>query len=250
MKLDAAFLVTYSAVFIRISAMMLTAPLFSGMGTPVLVRVFMGAAIACAVSPVVYGSISVPEDLLQLGLLVGREAITGMAIGFCIQLALSAAQMAGSFLDVAVGFGMASVLAPNTSLPSTILSKFKTLLAIALFLALNGHHIMMKALVGSYSFTGSLTAESGMTAMLSGLGSMSLLALQIALPVAAVTFVVDAALGIVNKAVPQINVLMAGISAKLLAGLVALALSLPALAYGVSQGLTIASDLIGKAFGS
>jgi flagellar biosynthesis protein FliR len=78
---------------------------------------------------------------------------------------------------------------------------------------------------------------------------MTLLALQMAAPVAAVSFVVDAALGLVNRAVPQMPALLVGLPAKVLMGLVALSVGLPALVGTVEAGVERTTDAISRSFG-
>lgn len=248
MTLDSALLVAFLAAFLRTSAMVFASPLFSGTSTPVIVRVFFSFALSLALAPALQSSMVVPPDMYALAGLAFTEIVSGLMIGFAVQMVLLGAQVAGAFLDMQVGFGLASVLAPNNSLPATILSKFKFMLAMVVFLSINGHHMLMQALTASYGATSELTARIGLEMALDGLWKMSLIALQIALPVAAVSFIVDACLGIISRAVPQINVLMAGISAKLLVGLIGLSLALPAVAAGVTHGVDVAQDMIVRMF--
>lgn len=248
MSLDSALLAAFFAGFLRTSAMVLAAPLFGGNGTPVIVRIFFAAALSLCLTPILYGQVSIPSDALSLLFFAGKEIACGLLIGVAVQFVLWAAEIAGNFLDMQVGFGLASVLVPNQSLPSTVISKFKFMLALVLLVTVNGHHLLVQALVTSYRAGDSITMATAFDQVLTGLGTMSLLAIQIAAPVAAVAFVVDASLGIVSRAVPQINILMVGIPGKLLAGIVAVGIALPALAAGVSRGVEIAAEALGKTF--
>lgn len=248
MNLDSAFLAAFFAAFLRTSAMVLAAPLFGGNGTPVIVRVFFAAALSLCLTPILYGNVAVPNDAISLLLFVGKEIACGLLIGVAVQFVLWAAEIAGNFLDMQVGFGLASVLVPNQVIPSTVISKFKFMLALVLLVTVNGHHLLIQALAASYATADRITMAKAYDQILGGLAEMSLLAIQIAAPVAAVAFVVDATLGIVSRAVPQINILMVGISAKLLAGMVAVAVGLPALAGGVSRGIELAAQSLMRTF--
>lgn len=248
MNLDSAFLAAFFAAFLRTSAMVLAAPLFGGNGTPVMVRIFFAAALSLCLTPVLYGNIAIPSDAISLLLFAGKEIACGLLIGVAVQFILWAAEVAGNFLDMQVGFGLASVLVPNQAIPSTVISKFKFMLALVLLVTVNGHHLLVQALAASYAAGDQITMTRAYDQVISGLAGMSVLAIQIAAPVAAVAFVVDATLGIVSRAIPQINILMVGISAKLLAGMVALAIALPALAGGVSHGIDLAGESLMRTF--
>lgn len=249
MTLDSSFIVALLAVFLRTSAMVLISPLFTGTGTPTKVRVFFAAALSLALAPLLTGVILVPSTLYDLAALAAKEVAFGLILGFLVQMVMLAAQVAGSFLDLSIGLGLASILAPNASIPGSIISRFKYFLALILFLSLDGHHLMIQAMLAGYRVQAPLGGEQVYQIMLTGVWQMSLIALQIALPVAAVSVVVDACFGIISRAVPQINVLIAGISGKMLIGIVALSLSLPTLAIGVSRSLETVQALIERWLG-
>ncbi|MCH8275576.1 MAG: flagellar biosynthetic protein FliR [Armatimonadetes bacterium] len=248
MSLDSELLIAFLAAFLRTSAMVLAAPLFSASSVPVTVRVFFALVLSLALTPLLHGVIPVPDTLYGLVSMGFHEIVTGLLIGMVGQLVLLAAEIAGSFLDMHIGLGLASVLAPNVGIPSSVIGKFKFMLALVLFLTMNGHHLLINALIASYQVTAELSLQATFDVALISVGRMFMLALQIAAPVAAVAFVVDAAFGIISRAVPQINVLMAGISGKLLVGFVALSFALPGLAYGVTRGLEMTEDLLLRLF--
>lgn len=244
MTWDIPVFVAFLAAFLRTSAMFFAAPLFGGLGIPILVRIFFAGAVSLALSPLIQGNIATPETFYDLLSLAFMEICFGLALGFCVNLVLSAAESAGSFLDMQIGLGLASLLVPNTVMPTSILSRFKFMLALVLLLVTNGHHILMNALAQSYTLNSVLSLETSLTVLLNGLASFSMLTLQIALPVAAASFLVDVALGIISRAVPQINILMAGLSAKLLVGIISLSLVLPALGYGISEAIDTFANLL------
>jgi len=244
MSLDAAFLFGFLAVFTRVTAMLMSAPLY-GQVVPVNIRVFLGAVLSLALLPVVGPHLPpAPSDLLGVAGLVGREAVMGLLIGGCLQMLLSAIQMAGSFLDLQIGIGSAQVFNPMLGQTASPLGQFKFLLATVIVLLLNGHHLMFDAFVRSYELGGvPMTAMPEMLATLTSLlGQLMLLALQIAAPVAAVTVIIDVAAGLVNKAVPQTQPFLISLPAKLGMGFLCLALGLPALVTAVQGGLDITFD--------
>lgn len=247
MSLSTEWLIVFLALFMRLSAMFLSAPVTST-AIPVNIRVLMCVALSCALTPVVRPHFAeIPETLPALILLGTREVLTGLLIGFCMKLLVSAAEMAGAFADLQMGLMSAQVMSSVTGTSATPASRLKMMLAIALFFASDAHHLMIQAVVRSYnvggfSFSHLEAVQSGLLAMLA---QMMLLSIQIAAPVAAIGIVIDMAAGFVNKAVPQTQPFLLALPAKLALGLLGLALGLPAL----TAGMRLATDYTFKALG-
>lgn len=240
MSFDAVGIWAFLCVFVRCSAMLLSSPLFGGL-VPVPVRVMISGVLALALTPVVASHFpQVPEALDVLVLALMREAGIGLVIGFFMQLMMLSIQMAGAFLDLQVGLGAAQIFNPAMSSPTTILGQWKFLLGLVVLLLLNGHHLMIGAFVHSFEVTQSIGLYS-LTSWIEQVprfaGQSGLLSLQIAAPVAAVSFVIDAALGVINKSVPQMQAFMVGVPAKIGLGMIALSLGLPVFAVAVESGV-------------
>ena len=251
MSLDSTLIFGFLAVFSRVTAMLMSAPLY-GQVVPVNIRIMVGGIVAMALLPVIHGHLPVPPtDLLGILMLMGREITVGLLIGGCLQFMLAAIQMAGTFLDLQIGIGSAQVFNPMLGQTATPIGQFKFLLGTVLVLMMNGHHLMFDAFVGSYSLPPlSIESMPGMlTTLTSLIGQLMLLALQIAAPVAAVTVIIDVATRIVNKAVPQTQPFLISLPAKLAVGFLALALGLPALVGAVTGGLDITFDHIRQLIG-
>jgi flagellar biosynthetic protein FliR len=166
---------------------------------------------------------------------------------------MMAVTMAGSFLDLQVGLGMSQVMNPVTGVHSTVMAQFKSMLALIVFLGVQGHHFVLQAFVRSYETMPTLSAaamEPIRASLVGMIGEMSLLALQIAAPVAAVGLIVDTAMGIVNRAVPQMPVFLVGLPVKIVASMVALSVALPALVFGVQNGVDAAGDALSEVWRS
>jgi flagellar biosynthetic protein FliR len=204
-----------------------------------------------AMVPVLREHTVVPQDLGALGLMVGKDVAVGLLIGGMVQIMLAGFQMAGAFLDVQIGIGAAQVFSPMFGGTSSPLSQFKFLLGLVLLLLMDGHHFMFRAFEHSYGMTGPSFANIGamQATLVSFIGQVSLMALQIAAPVAAVSVVVDAAAGLVNKAVPQTQPFLLALPAKLLVGIFALGLGLPAMAVATRAGVDFTFSHMSKMLG-
>jgi len=253
MPLDTLTLYAFLLVFLRCSAMLLSSPLFGSQGTPVQIRIMATLALSGAFVAVVRPEIgSVPTNLAALALACGGEIASGLLVGATITMVLQAAAMAGAILDLEMGLGISQVLNPATGIPVTILSELKFMLATVVFFCANGHHTMILAVLNSYKAAPSLSMaslpgiEHGLVALL---GGVTLVAMQIAAPVLAVGVVVDAALGLINKAVPQIQVFLLGAPAKVILGLMAVCVCLPAITSAVTVCVDQAFSFLGHAFG-
>lgn len=195
----------------------------------------------------------VPSNIADLVLKVAHEALAGVLIGSLFTLILQATQMAGSILDLQLGLSMSQVLNPVSGVSVTVLSQFKFMLSTVIFLASDAHHTMFLALVKSYTYAAPGTSINFMATqevVVQLIGHFSLLALQIAAPVFAVSLIVDAGLGLISKAVPQMQVYVVGTPAKTLAGLSLLSLVLPALMVAIRNGVYHVIERVPQAFGS
>ena len=241
MHFDATLLFAFLLVFVRCSAMLFASPMFGAQNTPLQVRIFTTLAIAGALTCALKPSIGpVPADMYMFAAAILKELLAGLLIGVFMSLVLFAAQMAGAVIDLDMGLSLSQEFSPLTGMNVTVVAQFKYMLALVLFLTMDCHHQMILAFARSYQTMPALGYDSipavrtGIVAMI---GSLSLLSLQMAAPVIAVSLIVDAGLGIVNKAVPQIQAMLVGLPAKMILGIFALAIGLPAIAAGINAGV-------------
>lgn len=241
MPFDSALIFSFFCVFVRCSAMFLSSPVFGSQSTPVSIRVMTCLAISGALTMTIGPNIGPPPaDMYSFVMAIAHEVVVGLLIGTFMSLVLQAAQMAGAMIDTQMGLGMSQIMNPVNGVSSTVVSQFKFMLAVVIFLSMNGHHLMLQAFVKSYSQMPNLTMESlpilkdGIVGLVT---QLSLLGLQMAAPVLGVSLVVDAALGIINKAVPQMQVVQVGMPAKIVMGMLALGVGLPAVVAGVNTGV-------------
>lgn len=249
MKLDEALLFAFLLVFLRCSAMLLASPIFGAQNTPVQVRIFttfsIAGALTCALAPQMGPP---PSTLYALAAAALQEIVAGLLLGMFVNLALQAAQMAGAIMDVSSGLGMSQELNPISGVPVTVLSQFKFMLAIVVFLSANGHHLMLQAFAQSYHAVPNLSPAAITQSVIQLITSVSLLSIQIATPVLGASMIVDAALSLVSKAVPQMQTMMVGGPAKTAICLAAVAFSLPVLTSAVSSGTDLALHSFGHLF--
>lgn len=238
-------MLAFLLVLSRTAGIFTLTPVFGANQVPVRARVGFAFALAILFVPMVQVSGEIPSNTILLVVMLIREALIGLAIGFFCSLIFSGINMAGEFMDLQSGFSFATVLDPNTGTPSAVMARFQYLFGILLLLVTNMHYVIIRGIADSFRIApiGSLSINlSAAGGVLNVFVSIFLIAIQIAMPVIAATFIADISLAIVSKVVPQMNILIVGFPLKLGMGLLALVISLPMI-MGASNGLF--SDMYG-----
>jgi len=219
-------------VLARTAGIFTLVPIFGVGQVPVQVRVAVALAITLVLVPLCIpaGTALLAVDVLPMALLVAKEALVGLAIGFVTMLIFAAIQIAGDFVDVQSGFSFATMLDPVYGSQTAVAGRVHQLLAGMLFFVTNAHLIMLSGLADSCrlvpigQFSLNPAVAGGVVDLFAALFAV---AIRIAAPVIAAVFLADVAMAIVARAVPQINVLIAGFPLKLGVGLVGMLVALP-----------------------
>lgn len=241
-------MLAFLLVFVRASAMLLVAPMFGAQNTPLPVRILTTLSISGALAMVVQPKMGpMPHNMHDLGLSVLCEAGAGLLLGGMIAFSMQALAIAGSLMDLQTGLSMTQVMNPIAGISTTVLSQLKTMLALVVFLASDAHHLLIEAFVKSYDSTPTLAHAHD--ALVPLVGKTFVLGIQVAAPVMAVGFLVDASLALVGRAVPTLQPAQVGAPAKLMAGLIAVSVGLPAVVAATSTAVRIGLQAAGVAFG-
>lgn len=224
----------YLLIWGRIAGFMLTAVPFSSRAIPVQVKIWLAALIAFLIFMISYRQpVAVSSDLAGYLLQFLTELFTGCAIGFLTQLVFAAIQLAGQLLDTQAGFGVVNVIDPQYGGQVPLLGNFQYILAILLFLVINGHHVLLSCLADSYRLLpvgGGVHLKGPFYSFIFQLaGDMFVTAFRIALPVLGALFIADLVMGVIARTVPQINIFIISIPLKIALGLFVLYLLIPAL---------------------
>lgn len=239
----------FLVVFSRVIGIFSMAPFFGSKNIPINIKVGLAFFVTLIMFPSVVENYQGIENAVlwsYIGIIIKEFAI-GLIIGFTSYLVFAAIQMAGSLIDIQIGFGIVSILDPQSGTQMPLIGTFKYLLAILLFLGMNGHHVIIAALGESFQRIpiGSLIPENTlMLHILNMFTAAFTFAFKVALPVIATLFLVDVAFGVINRTVPQMNVFMVGMPAKIIVGIFLLVLALPVYLIVIQIGFTgMYSDL-------
>ena len=230
-------------VLARVLAMIQVAPLLSSAAIPQAGKIGLAMFIAMVALPgVVAAGYPLPASGLQYGLLLIGEALLGALLGLLVLLAFTALRLAGQFISLPIGFGVAELLDPVSGRQSPMLGQLFSLLALLVFLSVGGlHRLLLVGVAGSFrtlratdlviSLEHGALRDAGVL-LQSVAGSLTRLfstALSIALPIFGALLLVSVSLALLARAAPQMNLLLLGLPISLGAGLVILLLALPLL---------------------
>lgn len=237
---------------IRVSGMMLTAPVFSSRGIPRRIRLMITLALTWAIVPLL-APMPVVEPLGPDGLLVAsQQLVIGLSMGFFLRIVFGALELGGHVIAMQVGLSFANLADPQGGGQSPLLSHLYNLLGTLLFLALNGHLLLIQMLIDS--FTALPIAPTGLDRdwlwiVANWGGRLFSGGILVALPAIASLLVVNLAFGVMVRASPQLNIFAVGFPITLILGLLIILYSLPTLPYQFEHLLSEAFERIGQLAG-
>ena len=218
--------------FLRVLAVFTAAPVFSARAFPLRAKIGLAFLVAFAAQSSMPNQASISINGPQaLGAVIQQVGI-GLAIGFTVRLVFGAFELAGQVVGFQMGLGYAAFFDPSTSAQSSAMGSFYANMASLLFIALNGHLMVLMAVVHSFAtFPVDQNFLQALSAMkLYDLGAdLIASAFWIALPVVAMLMFANLALGIVSRVAPQMNIYAIGFPVTLAVGLIGVAATLPML---------------------
>jgi flagellar biosynthetic protein FliR len=217
-------------VLARITPLFIVAPLFSSRQIPARVRTVVACALAVGLTPIALHGQQIPNDVLALFGLVLKELLVGLAFALSLALLFAAVSSAGALLDMLVGFSFGAIVDPLTGNQSAVLTQVYGLVALAVFVAIDGTSWVVGGLARTFDLV-PLTAAPDIRTLAGGtveaFTTIFSSALQVAAPVLLALVITDVAFGVVTRVVPQLNVFAVGFPVKVVVGLLVVAASLP-----------------------
>jgi len=215
-------------VMIRTSGIFIFSPFFSSQNIPNIAKIGLTMAISILISL----TLSNPIDLklLPLIIVIFKELLVGIIIGYISYAFFSAFYVMGQIIDMKIGFGMANVIDPQNRVQIPLMGNFYYILSFLVFLGLNGHHRIILALKDSYNYipiNSFSYSETMMNLVIDILTKSFEIGLKLSMPIIVVIFISDIVLGILSKTIPQLNVFVVGMPFKILVGLVFILVGIP-----------------------
>ncbi len=210
-------------VMIRIHTLFLAAPFFASGVIPVRVKALLAFFTTLVLFPMLMqkGGYAVTDNMIEYAVLVIREVVIGVYIGFLASIIFTAFQLAGQYFAVQIGFGFSEVVDPMAQISVPIIGQLKNLIGLLIFLYLNGHHFLISAIYRSFELVPVFSlSETSITQHMKYLvysfSGMFVVALKIAFPIMATIFLVSVSMGVLAKAAPQMNIMMLGFPFKIM----------------------------------
>ena len=224
-------------VFIRTSGIFIFSPFFSSQNVPNIMKIGLTLSLAVLISSILPYSTDLANEVLLI--LIVKELLIGIIIGFISYAFFSAFYVMGQIIDMKIGFGMANVIDPQNKVQVPLMGNFYYILSFLLLLSINGHHSIISALVDSYNFIpiGYFKYSEGTMNILIGTLIKSFeIGFKLSIPVVSIIFLTDIVLGIMSKTIPQMNVFVVGMPLKIVVGLIIIIVSMPVF-FGAIEGI-------------
>lgn len=232
MELQAGTIEAFGLVLVRVSALVLAAPMF-GLALPFSgARVGLIGVLALFMASTTPVPVGLAGDPLVFGALALRETAIGLALALVLHAVVLAVRVAGELVGHEMAFNMATQVDPSGVNTPLITQMHEALFLIGLF-SLDGHHLVVRALSDSFARApvgGIGLPENVPETLLSLFADMYAAGLTFAAPVLVVMVLVSVLIGLLGRAVPQINVMEVGFTLRILGALVAMFCFAPLLA--------------------
>lgn len=235
---------------LRISALLLAAPVFSLQAVTVRIRVLLALALSVMIYPMF--DWPVIDPLSAPGLLeILNQLVIGAFMGLMLQIVTAAVVVAGQAVSNAMGLSMASLIDPNLgNVP--VIAQFMLILSTLVFVSLSGHTMLLALVIESFSsfpVGRSLVDQIAYGQLVSWSSMMFLGAVLTALPVMVTLLFISIGLGVVTRAAPSLNIFSVGLPATIVAGFFVLIISMGSIGSRIQwlwlQGLTQVRVLVG-----
>jgi flagellar biosynthetic protein FliR len=215
---------------LRIGAMVMVAPIFSVRQIPVRFRMLLALLITLVVQPVLPQSPMVPVFSSDALLLALQQLGIGVALGFLLQMTFNALIFGGQVMAYSMGLGFANMMDPANGVQVPVVAQFWLILAMLAFLMMNGHLILITAIVDTFTVLPVATdglSRAGIWELLSWASRMFAAGVLMALPVIIALLLINIGMGVVSRAAPQLNIFAIGFPVTLMMGFVLIWVTLP-----------------------
>lgn len=209
----------------RILALLAAAPPFNNAGLTTRVRLVLGLALAMAIAPALPAMPAI-EPASGSGLLIlAQQMIIGFAMGFVLRLVFSAIDLAGMMISTQMGLGFATAYDPQTAAQTPVVAELIGMLALLVFLSIDGHLMVLATLVKSFTLLPVgvwAVSEASWLNIANAGGVIFSSGVMLSLPALVALLITNVALGVLGRVAPQLNLIVIGFPVTILLGFVAL----------------------------
>ena len=222
MTIQMQTLLAYLLVFCRMCGMVVFNPLLMSKNVPARMRVGLAALLTAIIAPGLLQTAPVGLTDVGLVLAIGKEMLAGLVCGFIFQIFYYLLMFAGDVMDTTFGLAMAKIFDPGTNIQMSLSGKVLDVIFVLYFFATDSHLVLIRIFTSSYDII-----PMGQLAHIRQTGSFLLdlfisafsLAVRLTLPFLAADMLLEVAMGILMKLIPQINVFVISMQLKILLGI-------------------------------
>ncbi len=221
----------FTIVLFRTASVLFFSPIYSQTNMPLILKIGLAMVITFAIFPAISSEQeALPKTMAGYIVLIFKEISIGFLIGYTVTLAFVAFTVAGELISNAMGIRLAELVNPLLDGSSSPVSHLFQITGIILFLGLNGHHWLIKALVYSYQtvpVTGFIGTDTSISRMVQMFGELFVSAIKIAAPVMVIMILVTIISGFLARSAPQMNIFLVIFPIKIIVGILLLAVTFP-----------------------
>ena len=209
-------------ILVRISGFIYTAPFFSLRNVPNRIKIGLSIFLAAILYYSVPGEMPVYSTVIGFAILVVKEAIAGVLMGWFANISYHILAFSGQIIDMEIGFSMVNELDPTTHNQTTITSNLYGYLIMLMMIITDIHHYILRALIDSFQVIGlgkAVIRPNMYELMVDFMINYFVIAFRIVLPVFAAILLVNTVLAILAKVASQLNMFVIGMQLKLIVGL-------------------------------
>ena len=233
MNFTEAQLLNSMAMFVfpmmRISAMFVSMPVFSTHTIPAQIRVILSGTLAFIVMPLLPPLPQI-EMMSYAGIMIGIPQVAiGLTTGFVLQMVFAAVVFAGQGVAYGMGLGFASMVDPQNGQQVPVIAQIYMILATLLFLSLDGHLLLIKLLMDSFTSLpmGQIFDLNNIWSIIAWSGRIFSDGLLLSMPVIISLLLVNVVFGVASKSAPQLQIFSVGFPITLMLGILLIWITIP-----------------------
>jgi flagellar biosynthesis protein FliR len=243
-------LLAFALVFMRMSAFVMTMPIFGVGSVPSSIKVLLALGLSFVIFPTVgWQQMDADPESFALVTLVVKEVFVGLTFGFLSRAFFIALTMAGQLISISLGISSGQLYNPTLGESSAAFDQFYGMMASLIFLGINGHHLLISAIADSYTLisVGQLTVElTGMNGVAHLVSTAMAIALKASSPVMVSILFVNVGMALIGRAVPQINILITSLPVNTLVGLFIILFTMPVLLWSMPDIVGVTHEEVMK----
>lgn len=223
-------LIVLFLIVARITGLFILVPVFSSKNIPILAKTWFIVFMSLLIVPTtVVGSLNF-SNMLMIAYYIAIEIFNGLLIGSTVIISISAIYLAGTLIDMNIGFSMVSVISPLDEDQMPVSANLYYIVLMLIFLLTDAHHAIIRVIVRSFDIVplGEIFfSDLILSELIKVLTDAMELGVKIAMPIILTIVIANVILGILAKAMPGMNVFVIGMPFKIVIGLAVMIITMP-----------------------